>query len=112
MNVPRRLPAGPRAAYTLIEIIVVMAIIAGLAALAVLVFPRLQDSQRVSKGTDIVQGKLFVAKQTALRDQLPRGVRLISTGNAGANFDQLQLIEQPAPYSTGPPMRCRRAASA
>jgi type II secretory pathway pseudopilin PulG len=86
---------------TLVELIVVMAIIAGLAALVLLILPRLQDSQRTAKGADIVQGQLFVARQMALRDQLPRGVRLVSTGNFGNRFDQLQLIEQPPAYTTG-----------
>jgi prepilin-type N-terminal cleavage/methylation domain-containing protein len=101
MGTTRRTPTSPRHGLTLVELLVVIGIIAGLAALLVVVFPRLQDSQRASKGADIVQGQLFIAKQMALRDQLPRGVRLISTGAQPGFFDQLQLIEQPPAYSTG-----------
>ncbi len=102
-----------RRGLTLVELLVVIAIIAGLAALLVLIFPTLQDSQRAAKGADIVQGQLFVARQMALRDQQPRGVRLVASGNFGQTitvngqqqfvpfFDQLQLIEQPAAYATG-----------
>jgi prepilin-type N-terminal cleavage/methylation domain-containing protein len=97
MRVHQRLRLSARPAFTLVELIVVIAIIAGLAALTVLIFPRLQESQRVAKGADVVQGQLFLAKQMALRDQLPRGVRLIqdSTGYVTS----LQIIEQPLPYT-------------
>jgi prepilin-type N-terminal cleavage/methylation domain-containing protein len=102
MRSAHRLPTSSRPGLTLVELIVVIAIIAFLAGLAALLFPRLQDSQRTAKGADIVQGNLFVAKQMALRDQLARGVRLVSsTGSATGPFDQLQLIEQPTPYTTG-----------
>jgi prepilin-type N-terminal cleavage/methylation domain-containing protein len=102
MRSTHRPPPSSRPGLTLVELLVVIAIIAGLAALAALIFPRLQDSQRTSKGADIVQGQLFISKQMALRDQLARGVRLVSTGASGANvFDQLQLIEQPPAFATG-----------
>jgi prepilin-type N-terminal cleavage/methylation domain-containing protein len=102
MRSAHQLPSSSRRGLTLVELLVVIGIIAGLAALAALIFPRLQDSQRTSKGSDIVQGNLFVAKQMALRDQLPRGVRFVSTGASGPNlFDQVQLIEQPPAFTAG-----------
>lgn len=94
-------PRRRRPAVTLIELLVVMAIIAGLAALAVAIFPRLQDSQRVAKGADVVQGQLFLAKQMALRDQLPRGLRLVRDPADGGRVHGVQLIEQPQPYVKG-----------
>ncbi len=100
MAIHRRSPLSPRLAFTLVELIVVIGIVAALAALIVLIFPRLQDSQRVAKGADVLQGQLFLAKQMALRDQTPRGVRLIQGPNAG-QYTSLQLIEQPLPYSVG-----------
>jgi type II secretory pathway pseudopilin PulG len=82
--------------------LVVVGIVAGLAALTVLLFPRLQDSQRSTKAADLVQQQLFVAKQMALRDQQPRGVRFVSSAGVRTGpFDQLQLVEQPAAYSLG-----------
>jgi prepilin-type N-terminal cleavage/methylation domain-containing protein len=93
---------SPRGGFTLVEMLVVITILAALAGLAVLLFPRLQDSQKSTKAADLVQQQLFVSKQMALRDQLPRGVRLVSSlGSPTGPFDQLQLIEQPPAYSTG-----------
>jgi type II secretory pathway pseudopilin PulG len=98
MAIHRQLPLSPRPAFTLVELIVVIGIVLALAALIVLIFPRLQDSQRVAKGADILQGQLFLAKQMALRDQVPRGVRLFGSNG---QYTSLQLIEQPLPYSVG-----------
>src|SRR5262245_28911603 len=100
MRIQKRWLLSPRPAFTLVELIVVIAIIAGLAALIVLIFPRLQDSQRVAKGGDVLQGQLFLAKQMALRDQLPRGVGLLLGPTAG-QYTSLQLVEQPLPYTVG-----------
>jgi prepilin-type N-terminal cleavage/methylation domain-containing protein len=100
MGIQKRSPLSPSPAFTLVELIVVIAVIAALAALVVLLFPRLQDSQRVAKGADVLQGQLFLAKQMAARDQLPRGVRLIQGPNAG-QYTSVQLIEQPLSYAVG-----------
>jgi prepilin-type N-terminal cleavage/methylation domain-containing protein len=100
MAIHRRSPLPPRPAFTMVELIVVIAILLALAALIVLIFPRLQDSQRVAKGADVLQGQLFLAKQMAMRDQTPRGVRLIQGPNAG-QYTSVQLIEQPLAYAIG-----------
>ncbi len=92
--------ARSRLALTLIELIVVIAVMAILLGLTLVLFPRLQDSQRVAKGADVLQGQLFLAKQMALRDQMPYGVRLIPDPADGL-IHQLQLIEQPLPFTSG-----------
>ncbi len=98
MRIHHRSPSSPRSAFTLVELIVAMAIIATLAALAVLIFPRLQDSQRVIKGADQLQGTFFIARNMAIRDQLPRGVRLLPVVDTDGlvRVHSLQYIEQPA----------------
>jgi prepilin-type N-terminal cleavage/methylation domain-containing protein len=100
MRILRRSPLSPRPAFTLVELMVVIVIVGILAALTILIFPKLQYSQSVAKGADVVQGQLYLAKQMALRDQLPRGVRFIPNAAAGG-FDSVQLIEQPRPYNKG-----------
>jgi prepilin-type N-terminal cleavage/methylation domain-containing protein len=100
-----------RVAFTLIELIVAITIIAVLAGLAVLIIPRLQDSQRIATAAERVQGMLYMSKQMALRDQLPRGIRLwqgsdpnnpyYNPNNPNPNFTAVQFIEQPGPYTAG-----------
>jgi prepilin-type N-terminal cleavage/methylation domain-containing protein len=103
MRVPLRLPFSARRAFTLVELIVAITIMAVLAGLAVLIVPALQDNQRVTSGTDKVQGALFIAKQWAIRDRLPRGVRLVPTldPDGQTRVHSLQYIEQPD-YFFGP----------
>ena len=98
MRTHHRSPLSPRPAFTLVELIVAMAVIAVLAGLAVLIFPRLQDSQQASKAAEQVQGTYFAARLMAMRDQLPRGVRLVPTLDTDGVYrvHQLQYIEQPA----------------
>src|SRR5260370_33982576 len=75
---------GKRSAFTLIEMFVVLAIILALAVLTVLFMPRFQERQRVSRGADLLQEWLLMAKMRALRDRVPTGVRV-----------QVVLVEQP-----------------
>jgi prepilin-type N-terminal cleavage/methylation domain-containing protein len=100
MRIYQRSRLSPRPAFTLVELVVVIGIVLVLAALTIMIFPRLQDSTRVAKGADVVQGQVFLAKQLALRDGLPRGVRLIQDPSDNL-VHSLQIIEQPMPYLTG-----------
>jgi hypothetical protein len=89
---------------TLIELIVVITVLAVLATLVVVyVIPLFQDNKRVIGGVDKVTTALLIAKQRALRDQAPRGVRFIAETNPGISmiFTQMQYIEQPDPLSGG-----------
>src|SRR5262245_4676704 len=65
-----------RNAFTLVELLVAMTIIAILATIAIAFFPNAASAARESRAAQITQSTLLIAKQRALRDQAPRGVRL------------------------------------
>jgi type II secretory pathway pseudopilin PulG len=67
-----------RPALTLVELLVVVALIIVLAGLAVAVGQSgVFGSQKVIHGADRASGWLLVARQRAMRDGLPRGVRFL-----------------------------------
>jgi prepilin-type N-terminal cleavage/methylation domain-containing protein len=85
--------------FTLIELLVVMGIITFLASLAVLVGPALLRNEKASRGAQELQGHLFVAKQQALRDRFPYGLRLIADPDGQCR--SYQYIRQPPDYTGG-----------
>jgi hypothetical protein len=83
---------------------VVMGIILILAALAILFVPKFQEESRAADGARQLQNWLLVAKQRALRDQRPTGVRLLYTGtypNLG-QVNDLMYVQQPDNYQVIP----------
>ena len=61
--------------------------------------PTLTTSSRITGGASTVQTSLFTAKSMALRDQFPRGVRLVQDSDGLVRT--LQYLEQPPPYFNG-----------
>ncbi|HJT75958.1 MAG TPA: type II secretion system protein [Gemmataceae bacterium] len=94
---PGRRPRRP--AFTLIELLVVMTIMVILATLVYFLLPGFLNREKASKGADLVQQWLLTAKQRALRDQSPRGVRL-NIDNDGL-VRTINYIEKPADFTTG-----------
>jgi prepilin-type N-terminal cleavage/methylation domain-containing protein len=96
---------SPRRGVTLIELLVVIVLITVLATLvAVYVVPSFQDNRNVVRGVDRVIITLLTAKQRALRDRQPRGVRFLTdTDPSSATNGQIimQYVEQPDPYRAG-----------
>lgn len=92
-----------RPAFTLVELLVVIALILVLATLsAIYIAPAFADNKNVLRGADRVVSTLLIARQRALRDQAPRGVRFAvdtSTGYA----QNLLYVEQPDPYRGSSP---------
>jgi prepilin-type N-terminal cleavage/methylation domain-containing protein len=90
-----------RPGFTLVELLVVVSIILALTALVLLFGPRLNDDAKVSRASDRLQGWLLVAKQRAVRDRAPRGLRLIyDTTKPPPSVTQLQYVEQPDPITS------------
>lgn len=81
-----------RRGFTLVELLVALALIIVLMALAVAIYPNLANSQRVVRSADRVSAWLIIAKEQAKRDGAPRGVRFYVTGN---QVTECQYIEQP-----------------
>jgi prepilin-type N-terminal cleavage/methylation domain-containing protein len=98
----KRLMVDRREAFTLIELIVVVAIILAIAALAAAFAPSFNDSTNLSRAIDTVEQTLLTAKVRAKRDQLATGVRFIqASGDAPNTYSQMQFIQQPDPLAGG-----------
>ena len=97
----RRASLTTRRGFTLIEMLVVLGISLLLAAIAAGVgYSGMIGSQRTVSSADRVSGWLILAKQRALRDQRPSGVRFIGK-SVGGNLiacTEAQYIETPEPW--------------
>lgn len=93
-----------RTAFTLVELLVVLAIIVGLLGLVAAVAPRFGERQRPSQGAGQLQSWLNLAKSRALRDQRPRGIRLnpiFNVNPAASYITEVQFIELPEVFTGG-----------
>lgn len=86
--------------FTLIELLVVIFLMLTLAALTVAFFPGINEQARAARGGVVLQGWINVAKQRALRDQSPRGLRLW-LDSASNIVGAYQYIEVPDDFSRG-----------
>lgn len=91
-----------RKAFTLVEMLVVIAIILVIAALAAAFAPRVNDSQNLTRAIDNMEQWLLSAKMRAKRDGLATGVRFVAVqGDVGGTYSQIQYIQQPDPLTAG-----------
>jgi prepilin-type N-terminal cleavage/methylation domain-containing protein len=91
-----------RYAFTLVEMLVVIAIILALAALAAAFAPRVNDNQKMTRAVDNLEQWLLTAKMRAKRDGLATGLRFIQApGDAAGTYSQFQYIQQPQPLVGG-----------
>ena len=87
----------PRNALTLVELIVVIAIITLIATLGWFVIPSFTGSNGVQRAVDQMSGHLLIARQRAKRDSKPTGLRISYDANANLpTYSILQYIQQPA----------------
>jgi prepilin-type N-terminal cleavage/methylation domain-containing protein len=90
-----------RGAYTLIELLVAIAIILALAALAAAFLPRVNGNQNLIRSMDQLEQWLLTAKMRAKRDGLATGLRFNPDPNNPGMFSEVQYIQQPEPLSGG-----------
>ena len=79
MRSSQRTEAPRLSGFTLVELIVVMAIIVTLAAITAALLPGIMRTEKITQGANMIQGMLLAAKQRALRDQVGAGVRFLAT---------------------------------
>jgi prepilin-type N-terminal cleavage/methylation domain-containing protein len=90
-----------RAGFTLVELLVVIALIALIASLSLLMFPGYNEREQVASGASRLQGAFNAAKTRALLDRAPRGIRLLPDESTNSFYSQIQYLEQPEDYSEG-----------
>jgi prepilin-type N-terminal cleavage/methylation domain-containing protein len=90
-----------RRGFTLVELLVAMGIILVLAIIGVGLLPRLSEQKLAGRGADLLQGWLLIAKQRALRDRTPTGVRLLTDPVNGNWVRELVYVQYPEDYSVG-----------
>jgi hypothetical protein len=88
-------PSRARTGATLVELLVVMAIITALAALALMLLPSITNKDMTLKGTAEVQSTLKIAQGMAASSRLPRGVRLLVQQAGGTLSYEIQYLEAP-----------------
>jgi prepilin-type N-terminal cleavage/methylation domain-containing protein len=92
----------PRPGFTLVEMIVVLAIVASLAALTVGVLRPAREDYLLGVATSQLQGWLVNARQYAGRDRVVTGIRLLPGTDADPGLvASLQIIQQPDGFGGG-----------
>ncbi len=84
-----------RAGFTLIEMLVVVALMLMLLGLAAAVVPGILDADRTNEGSARLMGWLQIARQRAIRDQAPRGLRLLVDPTTTNQVREVQYVEVP-----------------
>ena len=90
-----------RAGFTLVELLVVIAIIAFLAALLIMFFPSLSTQTSEANGAVNFQGWLNIARQKAIRNNMPYGLRLWIKDPTTMYVTGCSYIEQPDDFRGG-----------
>jgi prepilin-type N-terminal cleavage/methylation domain-containing protein len=85
-----------RAGFTLLEMVVVLTIVLTLTALTVAVIRPWREDRPLTVAANQVQGWLVAARQYALRDRVPSGVRLLPAAAGDPRLvTTLQFVQQP-----------------
>ncbi len=84
-----------RKGFTLVELLVVMAIMIIFGAMTVAFYPSVSSDNELSRIANQVQGMIVGARQTARRELVATGIRFLPSTNPNV-CEQLLLIQKPA----------------
>ena len=93
-----------RTAMTLVELLVVMAIIVIFTAMTAAFYPANQADRELSRFSNTVQSALLSARNRAKAERLPTGIRFYADPNFPNKVGSVVLIQKPAPldaYAVG-----------
>ncbi|QJW97477.1 prepilin-type N-terminal cleavage/methylation domain-containing protein [Frigoriglobus tundricola] len=94
-----RIEAQVRRGVTLVELLVVLALVTALAALALMIAPSIVNQDNTLKGTADVQAALKISQGMAAAARVPRGVRFLAPSSvpniSPSLVTELQYIECP-----------------
>jgi prepilin-type N-terminal cleavage/methylation domain-containing protein len=96
--------ARKRTAMTLVELLVVMAIIVIFTAMTAAFYPANQADRELSRFSNTVQSALLSARNRAKAERLPTGIRFYADPNLRTKVGSVVLIQKPAPldaYAVG-----------
>lgn len=88
--------ARKKNAMTLVELLVVMAIIVLFTAITAVFYPANQADRELSRFSNTVQSALLSARNRAKAERLPTGIRFYDS-DANGKVDSVVLIQKPAP---------------
>jgi prepilin-type N-terminal cleavage/methylation domain-containing protein len=86
-----------RTAMTLVELLVVMAIIVIFTAITAAFYPANQADRELSRFSNTVQSALLSARNRAKAERLPTGIRFYADPNSLTKVGSVVLIQKPAP---------------
>ena len=89
--------ARKRTAMTLVELLVVMAIIVIFTAMTAAFYPANQADRELSRFSNTVQSALLSARNRAKAERLPTGIRFYADPNFRTKVGSVVLIQKPAP---------------
>jgi prepilin-type N-terminal cleavage/methylation domain-containing protein len=93
-----------RRGFTLVELLVAMAVIIVLTGLALVVVPGILDQDRTTDGASLTRQFLMISKNRAGRDGLPRGLRLIVASDPNNPLKTSPFFVTELQYTESPPV--------
>jgi len=88
-----------RRAFTLVELLVAVGIIAMMLSLVAISFPRFNEREQLTRAVDKLRSGLLTARLWAKRDQVVTGIQFLRDANG--NYIKFQYVQQPLLTYTG-----------